>query len=176
MSRRETNVPNGVNTSTKEYKLPSGGRVHIILWNAMQNKGTIARKDIPGTTFTAKHIAHAELFGLIKRTSKRPLTYKITPLGIAAFRKLTEALPKTLPDDELVRLKHNGRTKKRFREWQQIIKRLQVKSSKETKVQEALGTVKEITPTETLQVNYKFVKVGVNITEQLYKYHRERIW
>lgn len=94
VSSKGTNV-SGIARTDTTHKIPAGGRIHNLLYNGIVLfKGQLPRKEIEGTEFTARHIAQAEILGLIARDLPyrdcrgKEITYTITPLGYKAFEKL----------------------------------------------------------------------------------------
>ena len=103
-----TNIPGRVKKygrGLKTFKLPAGGRIHTILDAAIKLGGTIPRSEITKITkcdFTSRHIAHAEVLGLIKRTCSyepqrgKKMVYKITDKG----RQACEIIDRDYVGDE----------------------------------------------------------------------------
>lgn len=109
-SRVDTKFTDRVNLDTKEYRLPTFGRVSNILSSFDSPTSVIHRKDIAGTTYSSMHVELAEVLGLIERIplDKRPaierlllkkrsrLDYKITDIGWAALKIIKDTNKRTI--------------------------------------------------------------------------------
>ena len=101
----KSNIPGKVQRNGRDIKtfpLPPGGRIHSILLEAVRLGGTIARSNITKVTkcqWTSRHIAHAEVLGLIKRLCPyapqygRKYSYKLTKEGRQAHDLLESDTP-----------------------------------------------------------------------------------
>lgn len=143
-------VPNWVSSSTKTYKIPTGGKVHRILnmftsltdkkelkmqraVGSLRKRDTILRVDIAGTQWSSRHIAQALVLGFMKEENphKNPRIYRITAAGKIALKRLNEYLPKNF------KLHSNA---------------------------------------DVLTKDYKFISVPVNIDAKVLTHHRQVIW
>jgi hypothetical protein len=136
----------------------AGGRIHHILFLGVLRQGKLPRTCIKGTQFNSRHIAQAEIFGLIKRTTEErtagsKVEYEITQEGYNAFWMLQKVYNGKTTNDEAPPL-----------------------TQQEFEIQIALGSLNMNTKFTQLNKNYKFVKVPINIDQKVWEHHFGRTW
>lgn len=154
-SSRGTNT-SGIARTDMTHKIPVGGRIHNILYNGVVLfKGQLPRKEIEGTAYTARHIAQAEIFGLMTRNHPyndcrgKEITYTITPIGYRAFEKLHVQY-------------HWYNTREKI-------------SIKEVNIQIALGAISGKFHRRYIKPII-YVPCTIEINQLAYDYHKSRTW